>query len=582
LVSIDGSIVLVVDGVFYDARRLRRDMGAKGHRFATDLGIEAAIALYLERDLDFLHSLRGPFTLALWDARDRRLVLARDRLGERSLVYAETPRGLAFASEAKGLLAAGWAEPRLDAAGVDLLFRFGAIHGPRTAFDGIRALLPGERLVYHAGTSRLEQWWDLGRNSIDPPRSAAGWAEGLRERLSESVRLQLEDTSSVAAWLSGGVDSSAVAALAASSLSDPLDTVTLAFEDPDFDEVAGGTLAELSELPLKARRVTLRDADFAALPRAIWHTEMPTTYAIEVSRLVLARGSAAAGHREALSGEGADAILGGGWWAPLDLWFRPLARIPRSMRAAPLVGPLSPSRHPRGARAWLAPAGPLMARYEALVGLGSRARRSALYSPEFRHRVEESARWGPAVGESLPPVPFGTALSPVEYVHLKLHLPDFTLLKVERTALAFGIDVRLPFLDHEVVEYAARIPRRLKLRPWSRKNVLRRAMAGTLPEELRQRQKRGLAAPITRWLRQPLPEYAAMLLSPESLCAKGYFDPTEVRARLAGHRKGTLSAAPELIGVLTVQMWDDLFVAGRRSLEGRRMMDGDFLQPMVH
>jgi asparagine synthase (glutamine-hydrolysing) len=107
-------------------------------------------------------------------------------------------------------------------------------------------------------------------------------------------------------------------------------------------------------------------------------------------------------------------------------------------------------------------------------------------------------------------------------------------------------------------------------------------MAGTLPEELRQRQKRGLAAPITRWLRQPLPEYAAMLLSPESLCAKGYFDPTEVRARLAGHRKGTLSAAPELIGVLTVQMWDDLFVAGRRSLEGRRMMDGDFLQPMVH
>ena len=130
--------------------------------------------------------------------------------------------------------------------------------------------------------------------------------------------------------------------------------------------------------------------------------------------------------------------------------------------------------------------------------------------------------------------------------------------------------MRLPFLDHKVVEYAARIPVRLKLRPWSRKNVLRRAMRGILPEELRRRRKRGLAAPITRWLRQPLSEYAAMLLSPEALCAKGYFDPTEVRAKLAAHREGTMTAAPELMGVLTVQMWDDLFVGGLRPWKAER------------
>ncbi len=567
LASPDGAVALVVDGTFHDTRRLRRELEAKGHRFAAGQGIEIAIALYLERGLDFLHALRGSFALALWDARERRLVLARDRLGTRSLVYAETPDALVFASEAKGLLAAGWAEPRVDPAGVDQLFRLGAIHGPRTAFDGVRALLPGERLVYSAGVPRLERWWDLGRDSIDTPKSAAGWAEGLGERLSRSVRLLLEDAGSVAAWLSGGVDSSAVTALAAGALSRPLDTVTLAFEDPDLDEASGGTLAELSELSLRPRRVTLRDAAFADLPRAVWHTETPATYAIEVSRLLLARATAAAGHRESLSGEGADAILGGGWWVPLDRWFRPLAGIPRWMREVPLVGPLSSGRHPRGARAWLAPAGPLMERYEALVGLESRLRRGALYSPEFRVRVEESVRQGPAVEDSLEPVPPGIALSPVEYAHLKLHLPDFTLLRLERTAQAFGIDVRLPFLDHEVVEYAARIPGRFKLRPGSRKNVLQRAMRGIVPDELRRRRKRGLAAPIARWLRQPLPEYAATLLSPESLRAKGYFDPSEVRARLACHRHGTQRALPELVGVLTVQMWDDIFVAGRRPWE---------------
>ncbi|HEY7471180.1 MAG TPA: asparagine synthase (glutamine-hydrolyzing) [Gemmatimonadota bacterium] len=563
VLSFDEDVFLAWDGAATGARRLRKDLASKGHRFSTDSAVEAVIGSYLERGLDFLHSLRGFFALALWDARERRLVLARDRLGIRSLVYAETPGGLAFASEAKGLLAAGWVEARPDAAAIDELFRFGAIHAPRTAFEGVRMLLPGERLVYHAGSTRLERWWDLGRESVDSPRSAAGWAEGLRERLAGAVRGLTEDAESVTAWLSGGLDSSAVSALAAGALSDPLETLTLAFDDPDYDEAAGGTLADHAEYRLKPLRATVRDADFADLPRAIWHTEVPAVWAIEVPRLVMARASGAAGHRVALSGEGADAVLGGGWWVPLDLWFRPPARLPRWLRRAPLIGPLTPGRHPRGARAWLAPAGPVMARYEALVGLAGRARRGALYSPEFRRRVDESVRRGPAVGESLPAVPDGIALSPVEYVHVKLHLPDFTLLKVERTALAFGIDVRLPFLDHEVVEYAARIPSRLKLRPWSRKDVLRRAMRGILPEDLRRRPKRGLAAPIGRWLRQPLPDQAAALLSPGSLRAKGYFDPREIGSRLVDRRQATLDVG-QLVGVLTVQMWDDLFVSGPR------------------
>lgn len=569
LVSADGAIALVVDGTFHGARRVRRDLEARGHRFVTEATIEVAIPLYLERGLDFLHALRGAFALALWDSRERRLILARDRMGIRSLAYAETPEGLAFASEAKGLLAAGWVEASLDAGAADALFRFGAVHAPRTAFEGIRALLPGERLEYRAGTSRMERWWDLGRDSgFDPPRSAEGWAEGLRDRLTEAVRIQAEDARPAGVWLSGGVDSSAVAALAVRSFPDPIDAVTLAFEDPAYDEASGGTLAEFADLPLRPRQALLRDADFAELPDAIWHTETPTTYAIEVPRLALARASAAAGHRVALSGEGADAILGGGWWVPLDLWFRPLAALPRWVRAAPLVGPLSPERHPWGAGAWLAPAEPPLSRYEAMNGLRYRSERRAFYTPALRERVDVALARGPAIEDALPPRPPGIAFSAVEYVHVKLHLPDFTTLKVDRTAMAFGIDVRLPFLDHEVVEYAARIPARLKLRVWSRKNVLRRAMRGLLPDQVRLRAKRGLAAPFARWMREPLPEAAEALLSPESLRAKGYFDPLRVRDRLVGHRGGTVDAGAELVGVLTVQMWDEIFVARRRPWEG--------------
>jgi asparagine synthase (glutamine-hydrolysing) len=211
----------------------------------------------------------------------------------------------------------------------------------------------------------------------------------------------------------------------------------------------------------------------------------------------------------------------------------------------------------------LAPAGPPLARYEAITGLRSGATRSRLYTPDFRERVRAARREGWGLEDALPAHPPGLAFNPVEYVHVKLHLPDFTQLKVDRTAMACGIEVRFPFLDHEVVEYAARIPARHKLGARLRKNVLRRAMRGVLPDAIRLREKRGLAAPFGRWMSQPLPEFAGALLSEAALREKGYFDPREVSVRLARHRAGLEAAGEELMGVLTVQLWDDLFLAGR-------------------
>jgi asparagine synthetase B (glutamine-hydrolysing) len=434
---VDGNVALVLDGQIYNAPELRRELERRGHRFQTDAELEVAIQLYRERGPDFLHALRGMFALALWDGEQRTLLLARDRLGIKALQFAATPDGLVFASEAKGLIAAGWVRAALDPEAVDHLLRFSAVHAPRTAFAGVRALLPGQRLFYREGKVRTERWWDLGQApAVDRPRSESDWAEGLRERLEAAVRIQLRSSA-------------------------------------------------------------------------------------------------------------------------------PLARIPRWLRAAPLIGPLSPRRRPYGSAVLLAPAGPPLARYEAITGLRSGATRSRLYTPDFRERVRAARREGWGLEDALPAHPPGLTFNPVEYVHVKLHLPDFTQLKVDRTAMACGIEVRFPFLDHEVVEYAARIPARHKLGARLRKNVLRRAMRGVLPDAIRLREKRGLAAPFSRWMSQPLPEFAGALLSDAALREKGYFDPQEVSVRLARHRAGLEAAGEELMGVLTVQLWDELFLAGR-------------------
>jgi asparagine synthase (glutamine-hydrolysing) len=344
----------------------------------------------------------------------------------------------------------------------------------------------------------------------------------------------------------------------------PLDVYTLGFEDPSCDETAAGTLADLSALPLRVHQWTLSDDDFAAYPQATWHSESPTTSGVEVPRWALGRETGGT-HRVALAGEGSDEIFGGYWWYRIDRWVRPLARLPRVLRRAALVGPLAPERRPWGAGAVMAPLGPPLSRFEALTGPRGAAARSQLYSADFRARVEAAVHDGPrpedALGASPPPRdPFDRLL----WVEMKTRLPDYIEQRVDRLSMAHAVEVRLPFLDHEIVEFAARIPPRLKLHGRTEKHILRLALDGIVPEVIRHRRKHGLGAPFRRWLRGPLPTFAADLLSAGTLRRKGYFDPTEITGRLARHRAGVEDEGEALMGVLAIQTWDEVFLAGRR------------------
>ncbi len=555
--------MVACNGEIYNAVELRRDLEARGHRFRTGSDVEVVVHLYEERGIDCLEALRGMFALAVWDAGERRLLLARDRMGIKPLVWAETPAGVAFASEAKALFAAGLVEPAVDPGAVDSLFDFGFVVSPRTAFVGVRNLLPGQRLIHDPRGVRLDRWWEIPLDRPGRARSKRAWIEGLRERIAESVRLHLRADVPVATWLSGGLDSSLVTALVAEETGRTTEAYTLGFDDPAYDETARGTLAERSDLPLEVHHVRLDDRALELYPRALWHSETPTASMVEVPRWVL--GEATGGrHKVVLSGEGSDELFGGYLWYRLDRWARPLARLPRALRRAVLVGPIAPRRRPWGSGALLAPVEPEIDRFAALSGPRDRGVRDRLWSADFRPRVERARARGPAPEAALSGITPRGGFESLQYVEMKTRLPDFIETKLDRTSMAHGVEVRLPFLDPEVVEYVAGMPAGLKLRGRTEKWVLREAARGRIPESIRRRRKFGLAAPYRRWLAGRLPDFAEEQLSRRALVEKGYFDPDEVAERLARHRSGAADHGQSLVGVLAVQVLDEVFVRGGR------------------
>jgi asparagine synthase (glutamine-hydrolysing) len=563
----DGSVVLVCNGEIYNHVELRRELLGRGHWFRSGSDAEVIVHLYEELGPSALGRLRGMFALGLWDAPRRRLLLARDRLGIKLLVYAVHPDGLSFASETKALLASGSVDPSVDPRAVGQLLTLGFVQGPRTFFRGVRRLSPGHWMTYEAGRIEHARYWDLPLTPARerPRRKAAEWSAELRDKLDEAVKLHLRSDVPITAWLSGGIDSSAVAALACRRRDLPLQAISLAFEDPDSDEVGTlRTLADFRAFDIDVTTTKCRSADLAWFPTAVWHAEEPTGKALEIPRLLLSRATAAHG-KVVLTGEGADEVLAGYGWYRIEKALRPLELAPSALRRAL-------ARLLWGSRPWTAgvlagPREPGLPRFAAMMRPGDADTARRLLTPGFAHRAL-------AGGTAIDPIVLPDALErchPLErlqYVELKTRLPDYVNLILDRQAMAWSVEARVPFLDHEVVEYCMQIPPSLKLRRLTEKYVLRRAMRGVLPPEILERPKRPLVAPHRRWMREDLPEFARELLADESLRDKGYFEVNEVdRARRAA-ASGAHGASEAVLAVLAVQIWDEIYVRGWRPAPG--------------
>jgi asparagine synthase (glutamine-hydrolysing) len=551
-----GTIAVVCNGEIYNHVELRHALEAAGHRFRTRSDVEVIVHLYEDEGLEAIHRLRGMFAFALWDERRRRLWLARDRLGIKPLHYALTADGLYFASELKAILAADEVARDVDIAALDQVFRFGFVLEPQTPFARIRRLAPGCWLVYEDGQATVRPYWRLPAQAMGSPLSTVEWAERLRAKLDETVRLHLMSDVEVGAWLSTGVDSSGVVSLAARLGQRPLPTFTLAFEDSEFDETRRRrTLDRFPGHAVPNERCVCNRATFALYPRALWHAESPSATGLEAARFPLAELTARR-VKVVLTGEGADEVFGGYPWFLADHWLRPLRHLPRIVRRALLLGPLLPARWPWGSRVALGAGDAGLTRYAQLMGPIGAERRQSLYSADLTRALAETAAaaWTPPADLARWP-----SFAQIRYLEFSQRLPSLIVLTLDRQSMAHGVEARVPFLDHELIELCAQIPPTHMLRGLREKYVLRRALEHDLPPEVVWRRKWGLRAPCATWLRDPLPEFAEDLLSPPRLRAKGYFRPEAVQQGLAVHRRGGRQEAGLLIGVLAVQLWDELF-----------------------
>ena len=574
----DASVWTVFNGEIFNFIELRTELQRVGHRFGTRSDTEVIVHAYEEYGDRFVEHLSGQFALALWDVQRQRLLLARDRVGIRPLFYAQSGGRLLFASEIKAILAVAPDLAVLDEQGLAQIFTFWGPVGERTVFKGIRSLPPGHLLAIEQDIGRPEQYWDWtfpqggGRSDLSLDEAA----EALRSLLSEAVQQQLRSDVPVGAYLSGGLDSCGIAALAREQVG-RLQTFSITFEDPEFDESAyQRQMAEYLGVRHSAVRCTTRDIG-EVFPDLIWHTETPVLRTAPAPLMLLARHVHEQGFKVVLTGEGADEVFGGydlfkegkirRFWArrPDSAW-RPhlLSRLYPYLARSPVANrhfarlffgrQLEEVDHPFYAH---------LTRWSTTRGIFK------LLSPDLQSRLE-NAQTEEALRDLLPQR-FGTwsALARDQYVEVKTLLEGYLLSSQgDRVALAHSVEGRLPYLDQRVVEFVNGLSPRYKLRGLQEKVLLRRALRGLVPEQIRQRVKQPYRAPDSRSFfkeGKPLP-YVADLLSDSNVRRTGYFRPQAVHRLVEKCRTGGALGAGDnmaFVGVLSTQLLHEHFLGGR-------------------
>ena len=543
-----GSVQVIFNGEIFNYIELRARLESKGHRFYTQSDTEVIVHSYEEFGLAFANELNGQFAIALWDGEQQRLVLVRDRVGIRPLLYAQTPRGLLFASEAKSLFASKWIDAEIDPLGLAETCTFWSCVAPRTPFVGVSALPPGHIAVYERGRLSTQQYWDWDfarddAHSDDLPSSI----EQVRELFIDSVRLQLRADVPVGTYLSGGLDSSAVTAAVRKFSDTSLKSFSIAFEGAEFDERAyQEAVSRHLHTDHVTRTVTTADIG-AAFPRAIRHIESPLVRTAGVPLMLLADRVREAGFKVVLTGEGADEVFGGydlfkeakirRFWSkqPNSKWRGSLLRR--------LYGYLanSPTNHGMAAAFFKPDADVGDPHFAHRPRWNTTNRILRLLHPEFRQRIDAAHPIGQLA--ALAPRASSTwePLARDQYVEAHTLLSGYLLhAQGDRVAMAASIEGRYPFLDHRLIELANRLPARFKIRGLTEKYILRRAVGEWLPPQVANRTKQPYRAPDSDSFfhnGQPL-DYVAELLSPRAVAAAGYFDAPQVTRLLEKCRRG--------------------------------------------
>ncbi len=559
LSAANGTVWVVQNGEIYNYLALRMELEGLGHAFYTRSDTEVIAAAYAAWGTGCVRRLRGIFAFAIWDVPRRRLLLARDRFGVKPLYLANLPGGaLAFASEIRPLLGLLPNGARAEYAALRALFSVGFVPSPLTAFAGVTKLPAAHVLVSEGGRVQLERYWDL---PVPEDANGSGQAAsneavaGFRAQLERAVEEQRMSEVPLGALISGGLDSASIAALLQGASSERLHTFNIGFEQPGYDETRYAALAA-SHIGTLHHQVVFRDADFERYPEVMAHLEEPQCSATSLPIYLLYEACRRAGLTVILTGEGADELLGGYHWFKGDAQARPLLGLPGPVRALLAGLPLPISAV--GRRVLMSGESDPVARYVLWQGVDGLAAQRLL-SPELAsHPSEIAAQWREDFRAASS---WRDPFRQFQYFEVHSRLADFINFEVDRMSMAHSIEARVPFLDHELWEYAAKLPSAAIVGRAPPKDLLRRAMRPDLPAEVVARRKQGLAAPHAAWLRRErLPDWAEAQLQDGVLRQTGYFVPAEVRRLRAEHQAGRANHSRLLMGVLSTQLWHAQFI----------------------
>lgn len=568
MASADGRVVLVYNGETYNYRQLRGELAAAGASFRSESDTEVVIAAYQQDGVAMLHRLRGMFAFGLWDADRETLLLARDRLGIKPLYYASLADGtLLFASEPKALLCCPEVDRGLDLTSLDAYLDLYYVPPPRSIFKGIRQVPPGHYLIWHKGQVHLERWWDPAPRQPDPRlNSLDAWAEAVAPVLAEAIDLHTIADVPYGAFLSGGLDSATIVARMAEMSSRPVETFCVGYgpEGVSFEErpvarrVAEFFRTNHREIQLD---IDLLD-DLEPLVRGF--DEPFGSWAALLSYKL------SAFTREhvtvALAGDGGDEVFGGYPRYRGLVLSEHLARVPGPLlglarRALALAGEPTTARSlRRWARQFLEGVHlPPPQRYAAWVGYHRPAARDRLYTPATRAAVIAAGRVDTIASAFAEPV-LGDMVQRAGYADLRGFLPENVLRGSDRMSMAHGLEVRVPFCDHVLVELLAGAPAPMKVTARASKRILRRVMKDRLPPEILTRKKLGFNAPFATWLRRAEPRVASDWLHPDVITRRGLFNKEEVARLLGEHRTGARDHGIHIWALMILEMWHRMYI----------------------
>lgn len=574
----DGKLHITYNGEIYNHADFREELEARGHVYRTHCDTETILHLYEEKGAGVVEHLRGMFAFAIWDELKRELFIARDRLGVKPLYYVHTDDGsLYFASEIKSLLVARALAPELNISALPDYLANHSTSGEETLFRGVKRLLPGHTLRWRDGEVRIEKYWDIRfspENDGDERRGLdedyiAEWMELFRT----SVRLRLMADVPLGMFLSGGIDSSAIAAVMSGLVHEPIKTFSVAFAEREANELVYARMVADAFRTDHHEIVVSPEEFFAALPQLVWHEDEPIAHPSSVALNFVSR--LAARHvKVVLTGEGSDEMLAGyGRYRKtvynLSLGSRYHNLVGDSLRRVVSRGieglPASSRVRHKLSRTFLCLPPDMRSIYFDNFAVFSHSMQQELLTSQTKERIGVLDPYK-EMSKYLQATDAGTLLDQLLYVDTKTYLHEL-LMKQDQMSMAASIESRVPFLDHKLVEYTARLPQSLKLRGLTTKYILRKGMKGLLPDQILSRSKMGFPVPVGAWFRGRFRYVIDDYVLSEKAMGRGLFEPAFVRGLVERHQSGAENHAERLWALVNFEIWLRQFIDGEEINE---------------